>query len=503
MGKNCEGTKISLLPEYTTDPSAGYVPIEIAGTTYKVLASLFGGTGSGCCSLQDTTDVGNTTTNDVYIANVFITDPTGSAITDPAASLSTVTNGITSGGLLALKDFNSSEFLQLQPNTAITYTGGIRTLLFPDNDGVIPVSVNGVFADAFGNIDTTGGGGGTTPDLQEVTDVGKITTHNIQIAASGTTTDTDYAGIELFNTLADQHWFLVSNNLGDFSLVNQGLGNPAFYAQFSGQIGFLNYGGGTYTGTPTFALAVDAGGNIIEVATGGGGGGGSSITADNGLNMSSSTNVQLGGPLTTSTTIDAGNFNLNITSTNDADQSVSIVNSSGTAIALYVQSTVSGGGSSGIAIYADAESGYGIFSNTTDGISGNFTTETGMPLIAELAFSTTNDVQPIMELKRRANAVPAVGIGQSIDYYQFTNGQYRLGNQLISKVTTIATTPTTEFSITGVNVGVTTILLQLTGAGLMILAQGAPSFSNNAAAISGGLVAGTLYRNGDVLQIVH
>lgn len=40
------------------------------------------------------------------------------------------------------------------------------------------------------------------------------------------------------------------------------------------------------------------------------------------------------------------------------------------------------------------------------------------------------------------------------------------------------------------------------GSGYVVLAN-VPSYANNAAALAGGLGVGTLYRNGDALQVVH
>lgn len=65
----------------------------------------------------------------------------------------------------------------------------------------------------------------------------------------------------------------------------------AFRIKGSKQIQALGYGAGTITGTPTKNLAVDASGNLIEVAVSGGG---TLTAANNGLSLSSTT-VQLGG----------------------------------------------------------------------------------------------------------------------------------------------------------------------------------------------------------------
>jgi hypothetical protein len=71
--------------------------------------------------------------------------------------------------------------------------------------------------------------------------------------------------------------------------VNSAVAADLLTISGSGATQLNKYGGGTFTGTATFNLAVDASGNIIEVSTGGGGGGG--ITDLNGLTALSQTLV--------------------------------------------------------------------------------------------------------------------------------------------------------------------------------------------------------------------
>ncbi len=74
--------------------------------------------------------------------------------------------------------------------------------------------------------------------------------------------------------------------------------------------------------------------------------------------------------------------------------------------------------------------------------------------------------------------------------------------------------PSGDFTLTGTDdTGLKFAQLELEGAtgrlglvsseGIFILDGALPTFANNAAALGGGLTAGMLYRNGDVLQIVH
>jgi hypothetical protein len=68
-----------------------------------------------------------------------------------------------------------------------------------------------------------------------------------------------------------------------------------------------------FPGTPIWALGVDALGNVIEFTPGGGG---STYTVDNGLTANTSTNFQLGGPLTKHTTINGAGYTYDLFFTN-------------------------------------------------------------------------------------------------------------------------------------------------------------------------------------------
>ncbi len=85
------------------------------------------------------------------------------------------------------------------------------------------------------------------------------------------------------------------------------------------------------------------------------------------------------------------------------------------------------------------------------------------------------------------------------------NGRYAsYFNTIESKVINANfATKTSEFRVKGTGAGTFHDLLLLRGNGVVNIAQGAQNFANNAAAITGGLVAGDIYRNGDVLMIVH
>jgi hypothetical protein len=100
----------------------------------------------------------------------------------------------------------------------------IRNWFLPDASGVIPLTVNNIAPDDFGNI-TISAGGGT---LQEVTDAGNITDNPIIVGDYDTVAPFDYAeitratsgGYRLFNKLtAGSGYFVTSYDLGAFSFI--------------------------------------------------------------------------------------------------------------------------------------------------------------------------------------------------------------------------------------------------------------------------------------------
>jgi len=160
------------------------------------------------------------------------------------------------------------------------------------------------------------------------------------------------------------------------------------------------YGYGNHSGTALFNLAVDAGGNLIEVATGGG-----SVTADNGLSMSTATNVQLFGPVGTPATLlsdrylTAADKTLNITANSLAGSSAFSITSTSTAAAsnlqkginvslsgtnsasgqttwgIFSSNTHAGGSSSNVGVYGIATGGtnvnFGVYGTTTSTLGGS------------------------------------------------------------------------------------------------------------------------------------
>lgn len=151
-----------------------------------------------------------------------------------------------------------------------------------------------------------------------------------------------------------------------------------------------------------------------------------SITADNGLNMSTATNVQLGGTLLQNTLIDGSS---KLTIETDASQSLVVNNIS---LGIPISATSLGG----------ATAGY-------------FATING----------STNTVLPMLLFSRGSSGTPANGIGTSVDFEVMTStGAGDNATRLISKWSTAThATRTSQLIITGVNSAVTGDILTLNG----------------------------------------
>ena len=82
------------------------------------------------------------------------------------------------------------------------------------------------------------------------------------------------------SSYSGQEWFCGMNYSAAFGTWNVGYdasggqaeynANTLFRVRYTGRVEMLNYGSGTFTGTPAYKLAVDSSGNIIETAVGSG-----------------------------------------------------------------------------------------------------------------------------------------------------------------------------------------------------------------------------------------
>jgi hypothetical protein len=100
-----------------------------------------------------------------------------------------------------------------------------------------------------------GGGTGGTPTLEQVVNAGQTATKAIKISSSGYIGSSNFAGIELSNTIASVAYNLVTNNAGEFAIRNGALGFNQLLLEPGGGVsmGDLNDG----TGVPKMVYTTD------------------------------------------------------------------------------------------------------------------------------------------------------------------------------------------------------------------------------------------------------
>lgn len=256
----------------------------------------------------------------------------------------------------------------------------------------------------------------------------------------------------------------------------------------NGNQALLNLVAGT-----NMTITDDGLGNITFDATGGGGG---TYTADNGITESPANNFQLGGTLVQNTQINNGSFYLEIIG-NVASPLVDLfrVINSGTGRAIYA--TNSGGSfpvieavaTTGIGVQGVSTNSGGVIgaSGSGTGVSGNSTSWVGVQgngLIGVVGFgnggvggdfsssySSTNIVEPVLNITRFSSSTPANGIGASIDFSLPNSLSVgTISNYIISKLTTAtALSEVSQLEFWGKNAAPLARLLALTGAGQLIL----------------------------------
>ena len=197
------------------------------------------------------------------------------------------------------------------------------------------------------------------------------------------------------------------------------------------------------------------------------------ITADNGLNMSTPTNVQLGGTLTGNTTITGADKDFIITNTRSTYSyaleilASGINNRAGLHVTGQDYAIVGDGVLRGV--YGKG-SAYGVLGEVTDtgGTAIQALSRDGISVLAQSNSTIGTGIQNMLSIIRGYSGAASNGVGASI-YYQIptaTPNQGGLSNELISKWTdaTVATR-TSQFIITGVNSAVTADLFTINGNG--------------------------------------
>lgn len=259
-----------------------------------------------------------------------------------------------------------------------------------------------------------------------------------------------------------------------------------------GSIQNFKYGVGTFSATPTFLSGWDVDGNVVETSL-------SdleiTITADNGLTKSTTTNVQLGGTLLQDTTIDTDSNTLFISTAIGSNNALAVTSTSGTSII--------GSATTGVAIQALSTDGTGASIQSTNGIGLIASSQNSIGFAVAITPSSPGTINTIAQFTRQENTTATNGTGGSLDFQVFTNSIIaRLSNQIISKWTTVSdATRTSEFSITGVNSATVNILLTISGAGIFTLTQGLQNFADDAAAAIGNIPVNGLYRTASAVKI--
>jgi hypothetical protein len=274
----------------------------------------------------------------------------------------------------------------------------------------------------------------------------------------------------------------------------------------TGQLQGNRYGVGNFTsGTATYIIATDGSGNFFEYPSGGISGG-NLVTADNGLTASTSTNVQLFGPVGTPATLlndryltaadktlnltfnslaGVSGFKLSTTSTAAASNSQKLVEidvsganatASQTTYGIYLSNAHTGttavnkgiyssatgtsaialegntSGSSAISVQGfNSGSGIGVYGASATGY-GISASSTSVPFAAISTPASTNTVVPVAYIQRASSGTPANGIGASIDYQiRDASNTSNTSNTLASKwVDATNVTRTSLWTLTGV-----------------------------------------------------
>lgn len=174
---------------------------------------------------------------------------------------------------------------------------------------------------------------------------------------------------------------LVRTSAYAFTLLNSATENDVMTLFGNGGVQLNDYGDGLFSGTPTYLIASDIDGNLIEVSLSSG-----AISGDNGLTMSTPTNVQLGGSLIQPTTIATGSNTFTISGTSTGINAIISVSQAGTTQ-------------------------YGVSSTTVSGAAFRGFTSGGYAFEGVVNNSGTTTVLDAMRLIRNTSGTAANGIG--------------------------------------------------------------------------------------------
>jgi hypothetical protein len=475
------------------------------GSAYQQIG---GGTGGGSQDLQSVTDIGNTTTNQIIAS----ADGIGASTVD--------TKGF------KLKNNTPATSVLNQSSPAILWGGNAWGSTAATSQDV------SFRAWMLAQAGTTGIGilkiqssynGGAWTDIMQIAQNSVTFTPNI------------FGGSAILSGFVGALYAKLSE-LGTIS--TPGAGSGLLYAKNDGHVWYKNSAGtdfdltGSTGGTYTDEQAQDATAALFAAGTHTG----ITFTYDDAGNKISAAVTATGGtetdPLSvhltgTSTatgdmTLDLGTTNeFNVTGNQANNTIVNITNSNATnSSAIKGISSGSGQGftgvsSSGIGASGTSTSNTGVSGTSTSakGVHGKSTsnygvyaqTNTGIALTASNFSATTNASDEMFRIDRGSSGTAANGIGGYISYFIKSSDGFgyeaaRIG-AIWSNATTLNRTGELGFFTTTSGAASATKKMTLKGDGTLNITVA--EYTDNAAAIAGGLAVGDIYRTGDNLKIVH
>jgi hypothetical protein len=241
--------------------------------------------------------------------------------------------------------------------------------------------------------------------------------------------------------------------------------------------------------------------------------------------------ITAGNVLTTTNTIDAGNFQQTFSGTQASigQHAFAFRNISGNGGAITASSsgtsaTIAISNSNGTCIDISNSSAYGLYIQTTSGTS-IYANSNGAHTAEFLTNRTsTNDIQPILKLYRTSTSAASAGIGGSIDFHFTTSiggSGVVLASKIISKLTTATSgSEVSKLEFWGINGGFGTMAVKMAiaGNGLLTLSgygsgarTGTATYTLQVDA-SGNIIEGTpstistlqdVINNGSVLSLAN
>lgn len=189
---------------------------------------------------------------------------------------------------------------------------------------------------------------------------------------------------------------------------------------------------------------------------------GGAVTANNGLTMSTASNVQWRGTLNQSTTINTAGFPITFTGANGTLFSVTNTTAGGRGILVTSQGQ-------GMEISALNNNALTAATTGASGIVSFVTTSGTQAFIGSGTFSTTNTIEYLYEVNRTTSGTAAAGLGTGIKFVlERDNGTNSGSNEILSKWTVAASgSEHSQLQILGKNVGASSTIATFDGSGVV------------------------------------